>query len=314
MRERVLCVSVHLDTDEKIQGCPTPLPSSQSRRAHQKAQRAAREAAAAAVRRAEIEDRLAAMTDAERAAWREERTAKRDAARADAAARRARLAAAVAGAAPLRIVIDCGYSDLMTEREAASLGQQLRHCVAANARAPTPALLAWAGVDGATASSVAKVTGADTWPVVRVPRLTAGEGVAAALPAWTGGDGHPPPAAASPPPTYYLSADAPVELDDAPLPTGTTLIVGGLVDRNRHPRAALARAAHLGIPTARLPLRLALTSSAVLTVDCVVGLLLRVGSGEGWGEAAVAAVPKRKQRDGGGGEGREDLALSSVCV
>ena len=251
------------------------------------------------------------MTDGERAAWREARSAKRDAARADAAARRARLAAAVAGAAPLRIIIDCGYSELMTEREAASLGQQLRHCVAANARAPTPALLAWAGVDGATAAAVAKVSGSDTWPVVRVPRLTGGEGVKA-LPRWRGGDDTA--AAASPPPIYYLSADAPVELDDGPIPPGTTLIVGGLVDRNRHPRAALARASHLGIPTARLPLRLALTSSAVLTVDCVVGLLLRVGSGAGWGEAAVAAVPKRKQRDGGGGGGARGLRVDQwVC-
>ena len=94
----------------------------------------------------------------------------------------------------------------------------------------------------------------------------------------------------------YLSADAERELS-ASLDPGSTLVIGGLVDRNRHRGAARSRALSLGIEAARLPLRslggAALSSSGVLTVDQTFALLLAaVNAGGGSGV-------------GGGGEGEE---------
>jgi hypothetical protein len=87
----------------------------------------------------------------------------------------------------------------------------------------------------------------------------------------------------------YLSADADQELS-ALLDPEATLVIGGLVDRNRHRGAARSRALSMGMETARLPLRTlggaVLSSSAVLTVDQTFALLLAAvdaasGSGDG---------------------------------
>ena len=87
----------------------------------------------------------------------------------------------------------------------------------------------------------------------------------------------------------YLSADADQELS-ALLDPEATLVIGGLVDRNRHRGAARSRALSMGMETARLPLqtlgRAVLSSSAVLTVDQTFALLLAAvdaGSGSGDG-------------------------------
>ena len=110
-----------------------------------------------------------------------------------------------------------------------------------------------------------------------------------------------PPSPSSPPPNrkkiVYLSADSDRELSDL-LDPRTTLVVGGLVDRNRHRGAAASRAASLGMETARLPLKTlgkaVLSSSGVLTVDQTFALVLAaVNAGGGGGEG------------GGGEEGEE---------
>jgi hypothetical protein len=87
----------------------------------------------------------------------------------------------------------------------------------------------------------------------------------------------------------YLSADADQELS-ALLDPEATLVIGGLVDRNRHRGAARSRALSMGMETARLPLQTlggaVLSSSAVLTVDQTFALLLAAvdaGSGSGDG-------------------------------
>jgi tRNA (guanine9-N1)-methyltransferase len=232
------------------------------------------------------------MTDAERAAWVAERAARRDAAGAVVRARRERTAAAAAGDACTRLVIHCGYNDLMNPQEIKSLAQQLARCVAHNARAARPALLAFAGVTGPLEAALAKMDG-HAWPIVRLGEfgdpLPAPTGRAAAVAASA--------TTPFPPSLIYLSADADAVLDAEATDPRTALVVGGLVDRNRHKGAATERADAAGVPAARLPLdSVRLSASAVLTVDQVVDLLLRRGDGAAWGEAAAAAVPRRKQR------------------
>jgi tRNA (guanine9-N1)-methyltransferase len=97
----------------------------------------------------------------------------------------------------------------------------------------------------------------------------------------------------------YLSADATEELTT--LNDEDILIVGGLVDRNRHPGASEARAAGLGLRTARLPLTgHALASTRVLTTVHVVQLLLAARAQQAasgaidWLQVAAEVLPARK--------------------
>ena len=237
----------------------------------------------------------------------------------------------------LRIIIDCGYPDgMMTPSEVRSLAGQLARCVGSNARAPrAPARLCFAGIPspGSSESSpssppspsvsfssatsrlllerLGNIDGVERWPVRWLPSLE-GEAAAAARGGGSSDDkdknaasaaaaSSSPPSPSSPPPNrkkiVYLSADSDRELSDL-LDPRTTLVVGGLVDRNRHRGAAASRAASLGMETARLPLKTlgkaVLSSSGVLTVDQTFALVLAaVNAGGGGGEG------------GGGEEGEE---------
>ena len=100
----------------------------------------------------------------------------------------------------------------------------------------------------------------------------------------------------------YLSADSPHEL--AELSSEDVYIIGGIVDRNRHPRLTLAAAEAAGVRTARLPLaaHVTMAGSAVLTVNQVLELLLSWLECRDWRQACERVVPKRKR---GGEDGEE---------
>ena len=98
----------------------------------------------------------------------------------------------------------------------------------------------------------------------------------------------------------YLSADAPRVLWR--LERGVADVVGGLVDRNRHKGACAAKAAALGLPTARLPLEAAGPAgpgaagsrrARVLTTNKVVEVLAAVAAtgGGACAEADAGAPP-----------------------
>ena len=101
----------------------------------------------------------------------------------------------------------------------------------------------------------------------------------------------------------YLSADSPHEL--AALSDDDVYVVGGIVDRNRHPRLTLQAAEAAGIRHARLPLaaHVSLSGSAVLTVNQVLELLLAWHELKDWKLACERVVPKRKR---GPDDGEED--------
>jgi len=68
---------------------------------------------------------------------------------------------------------------------------------------------------------------------------------------------------------------------------GMAYVVGGLVDRNRHPGASLARARELGIRTVRLPIDeyAAVSRNDFLTISDVCGIMSMYGLTGDW-EAA----------------------------
>merc|ERR1711916_165374 len=93
----------------------------------------------------------------------------------------------------------------------------------------------------------------------------------------------------------YLSSDGEHELQE--LPEDATLIVGGLVDRNRNKGLTHNLASEKGIPTYRLPLDLKLHMGAKLTCNQVVEMLVRfqkkkesMPPKQAWSEAALESI------------------------
>ncbi|SCU94260.1 LAME_0F06766g1_1 [Lachancea meyersii CBS 8951] len=94
--------------------------------------------------------------------------------------------------------------------------------------------------------------------------------------------------------TVYLTADTDEVLER--LEPGTTYIVGGIVDKNRHKLLCYNKARELGIPTKKLPLAqyINLTGREVLTSTHVIQLMLRYFNNHDWKEAFESVLPPRK--------------------
>uniref|UniRef100_A0A7S1YJX9 tRNA (guanine(9)-N(1))-methyltransferase n=1 Tax=Sexangularia sp. CB-2014 TaxID=1486929 RepID=A0A7S1YJX9_9EUKA len=75
-----------------------------------------------------------------------------------------------------------------------------------------------------------------------------------------------------------------------------TLVVGGFVDKNRHPGRAHARALELDIPTARLPLRdyWDIKCKTVMAVNHLTEVVVRLAATQDWVTAMANAFPPRR--------------------
>ena len=173
------------------------------------------------------------------------------------------------------IVIDCDWADKMTERELLSLTQQIMYAYAANRRAEKPARICLLGVSDAHATLIRKLPGFATWSIplsnMRIPQTNT----------------H----------TVYLTADTENILTEQQMGNINTLVIGGIVDRNRHKNATLLKAEELNIPVAQLPIGeyMPLKSSKVLTVNHVVEILLEFLHHKDWKLALDTVIPDRKK-------------------
>ena len=95
----------------------------------------------------------------------------------------------------------------------------------------------------------------------------------------------------------YLSADAEEDLDLNDLHKDNALIIGGLVDRNRHKGLTERKAKSLGIRTAKLPIAqfIEMSFSQVLTVNQVVDIVASAFSDRSWEQAIRKVIPQRKK-------------------
>lgn len=216
------------------------------------------------------------------------------------------------GAGP-RVVVDCSFDDLMTAGERVSITQQLVRCYASVRRAAVPLRLYLTSMDEARLQALRAITGSAHWGIgttmqpfeavfcgiTDAASSAAGSGSAAAgssevatrvgcleLPRAADGVGKMK--------VVYLSADSATEIDA--LDSGTTYVVGGIVDRNRFKGLTESKARALGIATARLPLEhhLKLLGAWALTTCHVVAILQHWCDSRNWGAACAAAVPARK--------------------
>ncbi|RAK96177.1 tRNA (guanine(9)-N(1))-methyltransferase [Aspergillus ibericus CBS 121593] len=205
---------------------------------------------------------------------------------------------------PLTLVIDCGYDELMLEKERISLGSQITRSYSDNSRSAYRSHLVfssfnkqlkerfdtklnkhylnWKGVrilsnDFAQVAEMAK-----EWMVV--PAGGRFEGVFADKTDATPEDGE----------VIYLSSDSPNTLTE--LKPFSTYIIGGLVDKNRHKGICHKHAVEKGIKTAKLPIGdyIQMASRQVLATNHVVEIMLKWLELGDWGKAFLAVIPQRK--------------------
>ncbi|KAJ5111282.1 tRNA (guanine(9)-N(1))-methyltransferase TRM10 [Penicillium argentinense] len=220
---------------------------------------------------------------------------------------------------PLSIVIDCGYDDLMTDKERISLASQLTRSYSENTRAPWRANLMFSSFDKLLKERFDTVLAAHkNWKnitIIQEDFVEAAELAKAQMASPQGGkfvgpfadctDAKPEDGE-----VIYLSSDSENTLTE--LKPYNTYIIGGLVDKNRHKAVCYKAAVEKGIKTAKLPIGdyIKMASRSVLTTNHVVDIMLNWLQLGDWGEAFMRILPQRKggqlKEKTGGNDGGED--------
>ena len=172
-----------------------------------------------------------------------------------------------------KIIIDCEFDSLLTDKEKGSLKQQIMYCHALNKRSEHPINFIATGVSAWLTEELSKVSWGN-WPLELLPESYL--------------DKYPKEK------LVYLTADSENELDS--FDKDMVYIIGGMVDHNRLKMITFNKATEQGISTARLPLNkyVKLERSAVLTVNHVAGLILKFLETNDWGVSIQESIPARK--------------------
>lgn len=203
---------------------------------------------------------------------------------------------------PLTIVIDCGYDDLMLDKERISLASQLTRSYSDNNRAPWRSHLMFSSFDKLLKERFDTVLSAHkNWKGIRIiPEdfMHAAELAKEQMASSRGGKLVGPFAETDAKPqdgeVIYLSSDSPDTLTE--LKPYSTYIIGGLVDKNRHKGICYKHAVEAGVKTAKLPIGdyVQMASRSVLTTNHVVDIMLQWLELKDWGEAFLKVLPQRK--------------------
>ncbi|KAI9787612.1 MAG: tRNA (guanine(9)-N(1))-methyltransferase [Geoglossum umbratile] len=247
---------------------------------------------------------------------------------------------------PIAIVLDCGFDELMLEKEIVSLSSQVTRSYSENRRSIyrtqlivssfggrmrerfetvlANAYLGWTAArfvedDFLAAAEQARDTMREKMKGWRLhgPLATATTGAGT-----TTEDSGKSTCSAAEGEIIYLTSDSEHTLTHLS-PYGT-YIIGGIVDRNRHKGICYKRAMDRGIRTAKLPIGdyLNMASRFVLATNHVVEIMLRWLECGDWAEAFSKVIPKRKggilKKQGGeggvgGGEAGEEQSAGE-CV
>lgn len=205
---------------------------------------------------------------------------------------------------PLTFVMDCGYDELMMDRERISLASQLTRAYSDNSKSKYRAhyvissfnkLLKerfdtvlrktyqnWRGVCTMPEDYMHAAEMAKEW--MTEPQGGQMAGKFAELADAKPEDGE----------IVYLSSDSEDTLTE--LKPYSTYIIGGLVDKNRHKAVCYKQATERGVRTAKLPIGdyIQMSSRSVLTTNHVMEIMLRWLETGDWGEAFMQVLPQRK--------------------
>jgi tRNA (guanine9-N1)-methyltransferase len=174
--------------------------------------------------------------------------------------------------------IDCEWDDRMSDKERLSLTQQIMYSYAINRKAAMPVRLCLFGVSQRQKDLLYKLPGFKTWyiGITDIP-------LASITDIRKNG--------------IYLTADTDNVIDLTQINRQTSLIIGGIVDRNRFKNATVEKADSLQIRPAHLPIGelMAMKSSKVLAVNHVFEIITEVLSHCDWGIALKKVIPDRKK-------------------
>lgn len=203
---------------------------------------------------------------------------------------------------PLTIVIDCGYDDLMLDKERISLASQLTRSYSDNRGATWRSHLMVSSFNKLLKERFdTALAGHKNWKGIKIiPEdfLHAAELAKTQMTSSRGGKLVGPFAEMDAKPedgeVIYLSSDSPNTLTE--LKPYNTYIIGGLVDKNRHKAVCYKHALEAGVKTAKLPIGdyIQMASRQVLTTNHVVEIMLKWLELGDWGEAFLKVLPPRK--------------------
>ncbi|KAF8449715.1 guanine-1-methyltransferase-domain-containing protein [Terfezia claveryi] len=179
---------------------------------------------------------------------------------------------------PITVIIDCGFDDLMHEKEVTSLSSQLTRSYSDNRNAPYQVQLSVTSLNKRLKHRMETTlkNHHKNWKRVKFCENdyeVTQENKDSLI---------------------YLSSDSDYTLEG--LEEGKTYIVGGIVDRNRHKGICHRKATEQGIKTAKLPIGdyIRMASRVVLTTNQVVEIMLKWLECRDWQEAFLQVIPQRK--------------------
>jgi tRNA (guanine9-N1)-methyltransferase len=177
------------------------------------------------------------------------------------------------------VIIDCDWGEKMTQKELVSLTQQIMYSYSANKQSRTPVRLWAVGVSIEQQALLSKLPGFNSWYMIMTPLRLEELNLLRD--------------------TIYLTADAHDSLDLQRVSKDTAMVVGGIVDRNRHKNATLLKSEKLQLRNAQLPIGdfMPMKTSKVLTVNHVVQILVHALEHHDWKSALDSAIPDRKRAE-----------------
>ncbi|KAJ5970725.1 tRNA (guanine(9)-N(1))-methyltransferase TRM10 [Penicillium vulpinum] len=204
---------------------------------------------------------------------------------------------------PLTLVMDCGYDELMSDRERISLAGQLTRSYSDNSRAPFNAHMMFSSFDRLLKQRFDTILASHkNWKRVRFlqedfvraselakEQMTSARGGQLAGPFADQPDAKPEDGE-----IIYLSSDSENILTE--LKPYSTYIVGALVDKNRHKAVCYKQAVAKGIKTAKLPIGqyIQMAHRPVLATNHVIEIMLQWLELRDWGKAFMKVIPMRK--------------------
>ncbi|KAI9045539.1 tRNA (guanine(9)-N(1))-methyltransferase [Aspergillus affinis] len=205
---------------------------------------------------------------------------------------------------PLTLVMDCGYDDLMNDKERKSLASQITRSYSDNVRSPYRAHMIMSSFDKLLKERFETVMRKthESWKGISFIREDFAVGAEQAKGLMQGPKGgelagvfaDKTDAKPEDGEVIYLSSDSPHTLTE--LKPYSTYIIGGLVDKNRHKGICYRAAEEKGIKTAKLPIGdyIQMASRKVLATNHVVEIMLKWLEVRDWGEAFMQVIPQRK--------------------
>ena len=216
---------------------------------------------------------------------------------------------------PITFIIDCGFDDLMNDKERKSLASQVTRSYSDNHKAAYQPHLAISSFGGHLKERFESVLSGNyhSWKNIQFVEKDFVQAAEQAKTLMQGQQGGKMAGAFkrvnAVQPIYqqsyqdsaiqgevvYLSSDSPDTLTE--LRPYSSYIIGGLVDRNRHKGVGYKRAMDKGIKTAKLPIGdyMQMTSRFVLATNHVAEIMLRWLELGDWGKAFLQVIPKRKR-------------------